>query len=266
MHQPMENYRKKLEKGEVVIGACISMGDRSVCEIMGYAGCDFLWIDTEHSMSDRQEVFGHIMACRASNTAAFVRVPWNDPVLVKPILDMGADGIIFPNIRSREEAELAVASVRYPLKGVRGYGPARANLYGMMPRSEYLQWCDGIYTMVQIEHVDAVSQIEEICQVDGVDCIMFGAMDLSASLGQLGRHDTPEFIQAVDTVVEAAKKYHKTIGCCVGSAPETIRFWLDRGIKVYAGGMDSSMLGTATRTMVGDIRAYAETIQEGELK
>ena len=215
-------------------------------------------------MSDRQEVFGHIMACRASNTAAFVRVPWNNPILVKPILDMGADGIIFPNVQTREEAELAVASTRYPKKGIRGYGPVRGNLYGMMPREEYLEWCDKIYVMVQIEDVKAVENIEEICQVEGIDCIMFGAMDLSASLGQLGHRDTPEFIAAVDRVVEVCKKYNKVIGCCVGCTPAMVKFWLDRGIKVYAGGMESSMLAKATREMVASIKGYEAAMKNNE--
>lgn len=90
-----------------------------------------------------------------------------------------------------------------------------------------------------------------------VDCIMFGAMDLSGSLNQMGQHDTPEFIDAVDTVCHAAKKYNKTLGACVGYSQSIIEFWLDRGIKVYIGGMDFYLLRYYTAMMVDDVRAYA---------
>lgn len=257
MHHPMQALKAKLAQDEVVVGTCVSLGDMAVSELLGYAGCDFLWIDMEHSGNDKQQIFRHIVAARAGNTAAFIRIPWNDPVLVKPILDMGADGIIFPFIRSAQEAEAAVKSTRYPPRGIRGFGPNRANKYGATETPKYLAEADDIFRIIQIEHIDAVHCIEEICQVEGIDCLMFGSMDLSGSLGILGQTDQPLFIETIDRVVAAAKKYNKTLGCCVGYSSESISFFLDRGIRIFTGGMDSYALRSSTEQMVQDVRAYA---------
>ncbi|AJY75085.1 HpcH/HpaI aldolase family protein [Paenibacillus beijingensis] len=260
MHQPMEDLKRKLGREEVVVGTCVSLGDMMVSELLGYAGCDFLWIDMEHSANDKQQILRHIVAARAGKAAAFIRIPWNDPILVKPILDMGPDGIIFPFIRSAQEAEQAVLSSRYPPRGIRGFGPNRANGYGAAETPAYLAQADDLFRIIQIEHIDAVNSIEEICQVEGIDCLMFGSMDLSGSLGRLGETDTPEFIEAVDRVVAAAGKHNKMLGCCIGYSQETIAFFLDRGIKVFTCGMDSYMLRSYTEQMVLDVRTYAKSL------
>src|SRR5262245_39526938 len=119
----MENavkFREKLGRGDVALGTCVSFTDPTVTEALS-AILDFVWIDMEHSVLSLEAVQGHVMATMGSDTTALVRVPWNDPVLIKPVLDLGADGIIVPNVRSVEEARRAIAACLYPPEGIRGF-------------------------------------------------------------------------------------------------------------------------------------------------
>jgi len=110
----LDKIKEKIKEKELVIGTILESNDNCIAELMGKVGFDFVWIDGEHGPLDKKEILYHIMAAQGAGLAAFVRVAWNDPVLVKPILDMGADGIIFPFIRNAEDAEKAVNSCLYP--------------------------------------------------------------------------------------------------------------------------------------------------------
>jgi len=122
----MENaskFRDKLRRGQIALGCGVSFTDPTVCELFSHV-LDFVWIDMEHNALSLETVQSHIMATKGSDTAALVRVPWNDPVLIKPVLDIGADGIVAPLVRTVEDVRLAVAACRYPPEGIR---PGRAN-------------------------------------------------------------------------------------------------------------------------------------------
>ncbi|MCL5070537.1 MAG: aldolase/citrate lyase family protein [Actinobacteria bacterium] len=123
MNNNLNRLREKFSKNELVIGTIVSTNCPTNSEILCRCGYDFIWIDGEHGAMDNVDIDLHIMAVSGSGCAPIVRVRWNDPVIVKPILDMGPAGIIFPWIRKAQDAELAVSSCKYPPKGIRGYGP-----------------------------------------------------------------------------------------------------------------------------------------------
>ncbi|MCL2344208.1 MAG: aldolase/citrate lyase family protein [Firmicutes bacterium] len=250
---------QKMKSRELVVGTHVNLSDLSVSEQLGTLGFEFVWIDYEHAPLDRQTVMSHIIACKAGNTAAFVRLPWNDPVLAKPILEMGPDGLVFPFIRTAEEAEAAVAACRYPPKGIRGFGPRRANQYGTLPNDEYLATVDSsLLKIMQIEHVDAVNNLEEILAVDGVDTIVVGTNDLSGSIGLLGQTRHPEVLALLDEIAVKCKKAGVPFGISMGFDKQNVADWIRRGVSWMGVGNDVSYIaqaGTETIRIVKELAA-----------
>jgi 2-keto-3-deoxy-L-rhamnonate aldolase RhmA len=229
----VERFRQRMRDGKICVGTGVTVTDPLVSEVMAQAGSDFIWIETEHSHLDLPAVMGHIMAVRGTQAAPLVRVPWNDPVLIKPILDMAPAGIIVPMIRSADEARQAVEACRYPPKGIRGFGPTR-NMYGMDSMEEYLKVADEqIMVFVQIEHIDAVNDLDAILATPGLDGIVLGRNDLSGSLGKLGQHDDPELLEIIDTVFAKTRQAGLFIGVSIGYNPDTVRQWRAKGVHFF---------------------------------
>ena len=243
--------KNKIKAGEPVIGTCVNLTDSCITELLGLAGYDFIWIDMEHTGNDKKDILHHIIAAKAAGTASIVRIPWVDPVLAKPILEMGPDGIVFPFVRSVEEAKLAISSCRYPPEGRRGYGPIRAvkyGWYGIGSIEQYLEEVDdSIWKIVQIEHIDAVDCMDEIIKLDGLDALVVGPMDLSGSIGKLGRTRDPEVLKIMDKIGDIAKKSDIPIGLAIGYSPVDIREWIDRGIKWISVNGDTGFLSAGAQ-------------------
>lgn len=239
----INTLNEKLAKKEMIYGTHISLSDSSIVEMLGDVGFDFLWIDLEHSALDKQHIQSHLMAARGTGAAAFIRIPWNDPVLVKPILEMGPDGIVFPMIKTAEDAKKAVAATTYPPKGERGFGPRRANNYGLMNNAEYLAQVEtSFWRIMQIEHVEAVKNLEEILAVEGVDTIVVGPNDLSGSIGVLGQPRHPEVMKLLDEIGEKCQKVGVPYGVSMGYVPETVADWKRRGCSWMACDSDSGYI------------------------
>ena len=237
------NFKSKIKKGQLCIGSDITFSDAEVSEIYAAAGYDFIWIDMEHNPLSLKDVEGHIIAVHGTNTAAFVRVPCNDPVLMKPILELGPAGIILPMIKTAEEADLAVKSCKYPPKGIRGFGPRRSNLYGKIDTFSYIEQADDqTMVLIQIEHKDAVKNLDAVLEIPGLDGICIGPMDLSASLGCLGQMDHPDFIKAIDTITKKVTKTGIFYGVSCGYLGENAKEWLNRGIQWISYGADANDL------------------------
>ena len=242
-------------KKELVVGTHVNLADLSISEQMGALGFEFVWIEGEHSPLDKQTILGHIIGCAAGNTAAFVRIPWNDPVLAKPVLEMGPDGIVFPFIRTAEEARAAVAACTYPPKGIRGYGPRRANRYGTIPAAKYIaEVDDSILKIMQIEHIDAVTNLEEIMAVEGVDTIVVGPNDLSGSINLLSQVRHPDVMALMDTIAEKCKKANMPFGVSMPFDKANIADWIRRGVSWMAAGNDTSYIAKAGSETITTIR------------
>lgn len=237
---------EKIKNNGFIAGTHVTLSDISISEQMGMLGFEFVWIEGEHSPLDKQNILGHIIACQAGGAAAFVRIPWNDPVLAKPILEMGPDGIIFPFIRTAEEARAAVAACRYPPAGTRGFGPRRASKYGTMPNSEYLAGVDQSFLKImQIEHIDAVNNLDEILAVDGVDTIVVGPADLSGSIGLLGQMRHPDVMALMDIIAQKCRAAKMPFGISMPYDKDNITDWIRRGVSWLAAGNDSSYIAQA---------------------
>jgi 2-dehydro-3-deoxyglucarate aldolase len=200
--------KKKLLNNELTIGSWITIGHPSVVEVLSSVGFDWLTIDLEHTTIDYTTTQILISTIQANNMAALVRVSKNDEVYIKRVLDAGADGIIVPMMNNAEDARKAVEYVKYPPIGKRGVGLYRAQQYGLNNGFEdYKKWLEKYVVIIaQIEHIDAVSNIEEIISTPGIDGVIIGPYDLSGSMGFPGEFDKPEVKVALNKVVSACKR------------------------------------------------------------
>ena len=231
MSSNLSRIKEKIKKGELVVGTLVASSDPVISEMLCTCGFDFIWIDSEHGPIDKKEIDLHIMAIRGSGVAPFVRVPWNDPVLVKPILDMGPAGIIFPFIKSEDEAKLAVKSCRYPPKGIRGFGPRRVHNFSKIKMEEYLEIAKSEpWVILMIEQIEALDNLEKIVRVEGVGSILVGPDDLSSSMGLLTQTRHPKVISALDRIAKICNEAEIPFGAGIGSSNiDNIKDWIKRG-------------------------------------
>lgn len=256
-----ERLEEKLSKGEVLIGTHLSLPEPMIPEMIGLAGFDILWIDAEHSCLDKRDLALLIMAANQTDMAVFVRVPCIDASFVKPLLDVGADGIIFPNIRSVEDARHAVEATQYPPCGIRGYGPGRVmTLYGVQGEQDYIHRISKkVWTIIQIEHYDTVDHLEEIMEVPGINMLCAGPCDLSGSLGKLALVDDPECRHWYDLLVEKANKRGMPIGVSCGDSAAAD--WLRRGVNWINVGGDNGYIISGAINMFNEMKALVSGIR-----
>lgn len=206
--------KEKLNKRELSIGSWLTIPHQSIIEILSSAGFEWLTIDIEHSAIDLQTVQNLIGHIQANDMEALVRVSKNDEVVIKRVMDAGANGVIVPMVKNAQEAKQAVSWVRYPPMGERGVGLSRAQHYGTA-FNEYNKWVNEEAVIIaQIEHIEGVKNLAEILDVEGVDGIIVGPYDLSASMGKPGMFyddDVKEVLLEIDRVTLAKSKslgYH----------------------------------------------------------
>ena len=219
------------KKSKVQIGSWITIGHPSVAEVMAASGFDWLCVDLEHSVTDYFEAQQLIMAIQSKGIKAFVRVGENNTRIIKRILDAGADGIIVPSVNSAAEALKAVKSVKYPPFGTRGVGLARAQSYGFdFPNYRDVK-AKEIQLIVQIEHINAIKELDAIIQTEGVDGTFIGPYDLSGSMGKPGEYDDEDVKEALLTYEKIASRYDKLIGFHV--VPPDYELVLEKQAKGY---------------------------------
>lgn len=251
----MESLKKKLQAGKLTIGSWITMGHHSIPEIMAQAGFEWLTVDMEHSAIDFDEAQKLIQVIDLCGTAPLVRVGENDPVLIKRVMDAGSYGVIVPMVNSRDDALKAVAAVKYPPAGTRGVGLARAQGYGYS-FEEYRKWVDEeSIVIVQIEHIKAVDNLEDILSVEGIDAFIVGPYDLSGSLGIPGKFEDDRFVQALSEIGRVSKQYRVCRGYhVVEPDPSQVHARIQEGYNLIAYGVDFLFLGNGCRSGLAEIR------------
>lgn len=239
----------------IQLGSWITLNNSSIAEIMADAGFDWLCIDLEHTITDYAEAQQLILAIQSKGIKAFVRVGDNNSRIIKRILDAGADGIIVPSVNSAAEAKKAVNSIKYPPIGTRGVGLARAQGYGFGFESYRDGKAKEIKLIVQIEHINAINELDAIIQTDGVDGTFIGPYDLSGSLGKPGQWDEPEVKKAIEIYEVTAKKYNKIMGFhVVPPNYELVEEKIKKGYNFIAFGFDAIFLGTMVRNQLKMIK------------
>ena len=250
------NFMDKIRRGQVCLGTCITFTDPAVTEALAGA-LDFVWIDTEHGPLSLETVQGHVMATRGTQATPLVRVPWNDPVLVKPVLDLGAAGVILPMVRNAEEARRAVAGCLYPPQGIRGYGPRRPTNFGRAGGPEFCRLAnESMIVLVQVEHIEAVQNIDEILAVPGLSGVVLGPYDLSGSMGRLADVQHPDVVRTMDTVIQKVRNTGRVMGIGTGCDPQQVSQLIDKGVNFLALGGDYMLLAQAVDQLTSKLREH----------
>ena len=253
MELPRNAFKHALKAGRPQIGLWSSLSSNYSVEVIAGAGFDWLLLDMEHSPNDLESLLAQLQAAAPYATHPVVRVPWNDMVAMKRILDVGAQSLLVPYVSSAAEAEAAVAHTRYPPKGVRGVaGTTRATRFGRI--KDYARRAhEEICVLVQVETQPALDQIEAICAVEGVDGVFVGPADLHASLGYTGEIANPKVKPIIDEAIRRIRKAGKAPGILTPSE-EDARRWLDCGALFVAVGADVGILARGAEALAAKFK------------
>lgn len=252
----MINLKKKLREKQLTIGSWINLAHPAIAEIMAKAGFDWLAVDMEHSVITIREAEELIRVIELCGVTPLVRLSSNDPTQIKRVMDAGSHGIIVPMVNSADEAEKAVEAVRYPPIGRRGIGLARAQGYGSAFQ-KYSDWVNNeTIIIVQVEHIEAVNNLEAILSVEGVDGYFVGPYDLSGSLGVPGQFEHHLVKEALERIHKIGHASGKTSGIHVVE-PDTGQLCqcIDQGYRFVAYSADFRMLDCACRDGLAGIKS-----------
>jgi 2-dehydro-3-deoxyglucarate aldolase len=240
--------RRALLQREVTLGSWVQIGHPAVAEVLARAGCDWVCVDLEHGAIDLEGTAALFRALGGSGCVPVARLPANDPIWIHRVLDAGAGGLIIPMVKTAAEAEAAVREAKYPPRGTRGFGYSRANGHGADFASYIASANDEIAMIMQIEHKDALANLDAILAVDGVDGVFIGPLDLSGSMGLTGQLDHPEVVAALAQYRAACAAHRKAAGMhVVRPDAAAIRRALDEGYTLLALGLDHVFLQDGAR-------------------
>ena len=242
------NFTQRLRHNDLLLGTMLTLPSPELAEIISSCGYDWLFMDGEHGNLSTLD-WQRMLQAVAGRSAAIIRVATNSEREIKKILDIGADGIIAPQVNTADEARHVVACCKYPPQGIRGVGLARAQGYGR-DFAEYMETAnDSIAVIVQAEHIDAVNNIDEIVQVEGIDAVFIGPYDLSASMGLMGQVEHPEVVEAIDRVGHACQQRDISLGY-FGTSAESVQDYVHKGYHLICAGTDAGfVVGGAEDTL-----------------
>lgn len=236
--------KEKIKNKEKAIGTHINFADPSVGRIAGLAGYDYIWIDMEHNYISTESLLALVVAVKSGGSDVIVRVPQDDLTVTKKVMEMGVDGIVFPMVKTAEDANRLISYTLYPPYGVRGFGPMNAVGYGAYDVKEYIESSrKNFCRFVQIEHIEAVRNLDEILKNDFIDGFIIGPYDLSGSINDLGNVYGEKNIALIKETVSKVKAAGKTVGLSTGDLEEEgLRSWFELGIDMISAGADYNFL------------------------
>lgn len=246
------NFRSRLANGDKLLGTMVTLSTPATAEILAEVGFDWLFVDGEHGPLETADVLSILQAV-GDKVPCIVRVPAGEEVPIKKTLDLGATGIIAPQVNSAEQAADVVRFARYAPEGSRGVGLARAHGYGMR-FADYVESAnEQIAVIVQAEHARAVENIEEIVKVPGIDAVLLGPYDLAASLGKMGQVDDPVVTDAIEHITSTCLAAGIPLGM-FGVDADAVRPYIDRGYTLIVAGVDTLFLGNAAMSTLKELR------------
>jgi 4-hydroxy-2-oxoheptanedioate aldolase len=254
MELPRNAFKRALQAAQAQIGLWSSLSSNYTVEVIAGAGFDWILLDTEHSPNDLENLLTQLQAAAPYPSHPVVRVPWNDMVTIKRVLDVGAQSLLVPYVSTREEAQAAVSFTRYPPAGVRGVaGTTRATRFGRV--RDYAQRAhEELCLLVQVETQGALDNLEAICAVDGVDGVFIGPADLHASLGHPGEIANPRVKPLIDAAVRRIRKAGKAPGILTPNEADA-RHWLECGALFVAVGADVGILARGAEALAAKFKS-----------
>ena len=248
--QQNQTFAKRLRNGDLLNSTMVTINAPQVTELLSEASLDWLFIDGEHGAFGIDALQNLL---QAANIPALIRVSHAERIAVRDAVDIGAAGIIVPQVNSAQIAQDIVSWCRYPPAGTRGVGLTRASRYGFEFKDYLKSAAEETVIIVQAEHKDAVSEIEAIASVEGVDGILIGPYDLSASYGKAGMINDAEIQDAMDTICRACLSKNKVLGF-FGMNVDAVMPWIKRGATLITVGVDCVTLVTNTKQYVDDVQ------------
>ena len=248
-----ESFRTRLTRGDLLVGTLVSLPAPEVAEILAEAGLDWLFIDMEHSQLDPPAA-QLILQAVDQRIDCVLRVALNDEIWLKKALDTGASGVMIPQVNSAEDARRAVRFCKYPPQGGRSVGLWRAQGYGARLAQYLAEANRQTAVIIQAEHIQAVNNIEAIIAVEGVDAVLVGPYDLSASMDHMGQVEHPDVQAAIQHVRRACQTRGMPLGIFATTA-ERAKAYIQEGYRLVAAGGDTLMLGNAARDILGKLRS-----------
>jgi len=253
MNLPENSFKRALARGKPQIGLWSSLSSNYTVEVVAGAGFDWILLDTEHSPSDLENLLTQLQAAAPYPTHPVVRIPWNDMVTIKRVLDIGAQSLLVPYVSTADEARAAVSYTRYPPAGVRGVaGTTRATRFGRI--TDYARRAhEEICVLVQVETQQALDNIDAIAAIDGVDGIFIGPADLHASLGHAGEIANPKVKPLIDDAIRRIRKKGKAPGILTPNEADA-RHWLECGALFVAVGADVGILARCAEALAAKFK------------
>ena len=236
-----------LKEGKKTVGPWLQLGSNLSAEIIAKAEPDWVMIDMEHGPYDIPNLIAQLQAIAKYDVTPLARAPWNDFVRIKQILDCGVMGLLIPYVNTKEEAQMAVRACKYPTEGIRGVaGSPRASGYGMDGMRYMKHINEQMLVITQVETPQAVENIEQIVQVEGLDGIFIGPMDLSCSMGHFGDKNHPEVQKAIRHVEQVVLASGCFLGTVAGNMREADELY-KKGYQFIIPMSDSTSLGQIAR-------------------
>ncbi len=244
-----------LAEGKPAFGAFHGLGSPQVAELIGQAGCDFVLIDGEHGLGDRQTQLHCLQALAGTPASAVLRVPSDDPVILKQALDLGAEAIMVPNVTSAAQARNIVAACRYGPRGFRGYAApfVRASDYGQKLPTYLEEYERQLLIIAMIESSAGVAAAGEIAGVDGIDVVQLGTLDLAFEMGVGDRLDSSELRAAVSATEAGVSAAGKPLGG-VATTVSHCASLVSRGYRMVTVGFDTMLLAQGLADILGQVR------------
>ncbi|MDX1561586.1 MAG: aldolase/citrate lyase family protein [Gammaproteobacteria bacterium] len=248
----VRGFRQRLLDGDTLFGTLLNLPSPAIAEVLAQVGFDWLFIDTEHGALGTGAVASVLQAVDR-DLACIVRVSELNGGAIKRTLDMGAAGIIVPQVETAEHATDVVRLARYAPEGERGMGLARAHRYGFGFKDYLANANDEIVVVIQVEHARAVENIEQIAGVQGIDAVFIGPYDLSASFGYPGQVDHPQVVEAIEHVTAACAAAGRRLGY-FGMDAAAVKPYVDRGYTLICAGIDCVFIGQGAKQLLGDLK------------
>ena len=234
----LTRFRQRLADGEVLLGPAVHFTDPQASDALA-ENSDFIWYDIEHHAMSIEALRNHLMVARNRGIPGIVRVSASDTEFYKTILDVGASGVVVPQVYSAEETRRVVDACRYPTQGARGFYPLISMNYGRMDLNEHCRLAnENVFVTIMVETAQAVEEIEDILAIDGLDSVVLGLMDLSGSYGVLGQTTHPKVVEATDKVIAAAKAAGKPVGTGQDANADVVCDLIRRGVQWVQTGSD----------------------------
>ena len=246
------SFSERLRRRELLLGTMVTLPSPEVAEMISKCGVDWLFLDGEHAPLSTLD-WQRLLQATAGRCANLIRISANDERAIKKVLDIGADGIIAPRVNTAAEAAEIVKWCKYPPRGERGVGLARAQGYGLDFQHYMDNANDEVMVVIQAEHIDAVNNLESIVAVDGIDAVFVGPYDLSASMHKTGQFDDADVIAAFDRIARVCQAKEMPLGY-FGTSVDGVKPFVERGYSLVCTGLDAGFITQGVKSMLDGLQ------------